>query len=1151
MGMTCAFVQVDGRLDGIGKLTDLDANSAVVEYFTSPAGPLLERVRVPAQAVHPIELAAQTRIFWFDTAHHAWVAGRVDGGLVSARAIQATEDHYHVRFPNGQQARVPISGLYTRWAHPVEDPTDYLAARITDTPFWFDARSRIVRHISAQRAAFGGLTGLASAAVELLEHQVTIVRRILADPVERYLLADEVGLGKTIEAGILIRQHIIDQAYDAHVLVIVPGHLVAQWKNELESKFFLSGSPVEIVSDAALVGGKLRSTTWTMLVVDEAHRVTQGAFRNNPGERRSYEELRFLARNTPRVLLLSGTPVLHQEDGFLAMLHLLDPDAYPLDDREAFRQRVAERQSVAEATADLMDDASSFFAEDAIARIENLFASDLRLMELCATTRAHLEEEIEAPGRVAALRALRSHLTEVYRLHRRLLRTRRGDPRVQAFLPVRTGLIKIEHEDQSRVEAFDFLEAWRLALSTDELEASANQQLFSAFVEAALSHPLVLLRMMDARLANVRADQTASQSEPNNGNARRDGSSASIKSVILTKGAEGYAFSELAAERVTGPVNDHNLTASLGRLREHGWTPILQDEVRRSTQSGTRKWAFETESELLQQRHRLISSSLAQDLRTAALSEWLRSHPDVRKAIVFVDDTEVADMVRNHLGDFLPSHWIQRFRGHAEDVQTFESSTTAAVLVCDAGAEEGLNLQRHGAVIIHYDLPLAPARIEQRIGRVDRIEARGRLRNVCFSSGQPYEREWLACLDQAIRIFHRSVAPLQYALAEATERIRTNLVQDGWTAIDDESVRLSDPKAGLDSELRRIYAQEAIDAIDINTDADTQFYQALLDQDESIAVDGERILNSWVTDRLQFGRRHLERSVFRYFHDLHRPTLLPMYETINRFQGCVDREALAGWRHGAPLEAMTFDRVTAETKGVSLLRVGHPFLQALESLVRSDDRGMAFAMWRYVPEWRDAAQPILRFDFVIEADVYAGKADRVPVSSAVLRRRADASFPVRYRTVWLTTDLEEVTEPQLLTLLSQPYSKWSRSDGGRDFNLRSERWDRAAQLVSIGDWSELCVKARSRAEGLIRNGAEFRMQCYRHASRVRDSAATTANAFSSRKARLPDAVRQSEERMEEMEAKLAEALIDGIQHPAMRVDSAGVVVISGESLESE
>src|SRR2546430_862596 len=105
MGIPCAFVKVDGRLDGIGKLVDLEAKCAVVEYFVSPAGPSFERVRVAASTVHPIELSAQTRIFWFDRSHSNWMAGRVDGGLVSARAIQATEDHYHVRFPNGQQAR--------------------------------------------------------------------------------------------------------------------------------------------------------------------------------------------------------------------------------------------------------------------------------------------------------------------------------------------------------------------------------------------------------------------------------------------------------------------------------------------------------------------------------------------------------------------------------------------------------------------------------------------------------------------------------------------------------------------------------------------------------------------------------------------------------------------------------------------------------------------------------------------------------------------------------------------------------------------------------------------------------------------------------------------------------------------------------------
>jgi len=1152
MGIASAFVQVDNRLDGIGKLIEFDEHWAEVEYFKSPAGPCLEHLRVPVKSVRTVELLPQTRIFWFDTARRTWLAGRVDGGLVAARAIQAAEDHYHVRFPNGQEARIPVSQLYTRWAHPIEDPTDYLAARITDTPFWFDGRSRIVRHIAAQRAAFGGLTGLASSAVELLEHQVTIVRRILADPIERYLLADEVGLGKTIEAGVLIRQHTIDYPYDAKVLVIVPEHLLPQWKDELQNKFFLGTPRVEIASEAALLTGKSASSARTMLVVDEAHRIAQRAFSPDARDRSVYEELRSLSRSIPRLLLLSGTPVLHQEDDFLAMLHLLDPDAYPLGDREAFRRRVSERQNLAEATADLTDDASCFFAEDAINRIEKTFASDPRLIELCSAARSHLNEDTGAPDRVASLRALRSHLTDVYRLHRRLLRTRRGDQRVQVLLPVRTGLTTIEYEDQSRVEAFDFLDAWRLSLSPHELREPANRELYAAFVEAALSHPLVLLRTLDARLANC-GNRCCTLNDDSNSQRGRDGGRGPERRIVPARTAEGHDFSDREANPVTRSLSDHSLAVSFNRLREHGWTPLVTGSTVPNTPKVTRNraWAFEGEKDLLEQRRRLIAGSLSRDLRVVALSDWLQSKTHVRKAIVFVDDAEVADVVRKELQDSLPTQWIRRFRGSAQDIEAFEACDTLAVLVCDASAEEGLNLQRCGAVIVHYDLPLAPSRIEQRIGRVDRIEARGRLRNVAFSSGQPYEREWLKCLDRVVRIFNRSVAPLQYALAEATTRIRSGLVHDGCSAIEDEITRLNDPNTGLEGELRRIHAQEAIDAIDIDSDADAQFFERLLEQDESATVEGERTLNSWVTDRLQFGRQHLSGAVFRYFHDLRRPTLLPMQETISRFQGCVDREVLTGWRAGAPLEPMTFDRATAETKHVSLLRVGHPFMQSLEALIRSDDRGTAFAMWRQVPGWSDAAQLMFRFDFVIEADIHAFNPDLVAVSGAALRRRADQAFPVSYRSVWLTSDLEEVKDPKLLDLLSQPYSKWPRTDGGRDLNLRSERWEWAVPRLSIGDWSELCTKARKSAEDKLRNGVELRSNCERYAARVRDSAANIANAFSSRIARLSGTVRRAEEQLARMEAMLAEGLIAGIQNPAMRVDSAGVIVISGVPLEVE
>lgn len=1087
MGKMDAFVEIDGDADGIGKIIDFDAETAEIEYFESPAGPSLRTVRVPVKRIRGVELTAQTRVFWLDPARSAWYAGRVDGGLVSAAAINAKEDHYHISFPNKQDARIPVSQLYVRWSHPVEDPTHYLAARVTDTPFFSDGRSRFVRHIMEQRAAFGGLTALASSAVELLEHQVAIVRRILADPIERYLLADEVGLGKTIEAGILIRQHVIDLPDTARVLVIVPEHLVSQWEDELESKMFLSSEDgVHVVPETALLDSRLNSANPTLLVVDEAHRPALKAFSSDPRERHTYNQLRLLATKTPRLLLLSGTPVLHQEDGFLAMLHLIDPEAYPLHDLDSFRRRVEERLSVAEAITDLADDASSFFAEDAISRLEKAFQSDPRLMGLCSIARLHIHESLDSSSRMASLSNLRSHVAEAYRLDRRILRTRRGDPRVEMFLPQRTGLVTIEHEDQGRLEAFDFLDAWRSSVDYGEVRDTEKETLFAALVASALSHPLVLLRHMDARLA-------------------------------LRRG-----------ERV----------------------PPLSEDRRKVL--GV-EWAFEGEREILEQRRRLIAAALDREERAVRLAEWFRANADVRKAIVFVDDPKVANQVAETLKELLDSEFVLRYLGDSESVRIFEKSSQLSILVCDGTVEEGLNLQRCGAIIVHYDLPLEPARVEQRIGRVDRIEGRGKIRNVAFTGGYPYEREWLQCLNQAIRVFDRSVAPLQYVLAEATNRIRAALLAEGTVAIEQEIVRFSDKTSGLDSELRRIRAQESIDAIEVGQTQDRDFFDALVESDDLVSTEGEGAVNSWLVERLGFVRHVLEDGITRYTYDPRKPTLLPALQVAARFIGCIDKDALRNSRHGFPFFPVTFDRVMAEKSGVGLLRVGHPLMQGIETLIRSDDRGMAFAMWRYVPRSLKTPRLFFRFDFVVEvnlAHAYEAGAELI-TSREALRRRADEAFPVSHRSVWLTSDLDEVKNRALLRLLELSYSKHLRPDGGWDVNLRPELWDSAASAVSLGDWPSLCANARDKAERAMRSDPTFRKQLSTSAERVRHTAAAVSIALLSRIERLTGPSRSSEERTADLEGSLSRSLVQGIEEPSIRVDSAGAVILASTPLGGE
>jgi ATP-dependent helicase HepA len=83
--------------------------------------------------------------------------------------------------------------------------------QINETAFWHQARSEFVRHLVYQHQVNKGLPALISSSIELVPHQVAVVHRVLHDPFQRYLLADEVGLGKTIEAGALIRQFTLDE----------------------------------------------------------------------------------------------------------------------------------------------------------------------------------------------------------------------------------------------------------------------------------------------------------------------------------------------------------------------------------------------------------------------------------------------------------------------------------------------------------------------------------------------------------------------------------------------------------------------------------------------------------------------------------------------------------------------------------------------------------------------------------------------------------------------------------------------------------------------------------------------------------------------------------------------------------------------------
>ncbi|RKH18564.1 hypothetical protein D7X74_09185 [Corallococcus sp. CA047B] len=1063
-----SFVESEENDLGVGKLVEFDGRSASIEYFVSPASNARKVLQVDIKSLSPVQLHAQSRVFCWDAARAVWRAARLlDGEPASNSGV----DHYQVAFPNKQAALVPAFDMFLRWRHPVDDPTDWLASTITETPYWHERRARFIRFVTGHRSNFCGLSGLASSSIDLHRHQVAVVRRVLRDPVQRFLLADEVGLGKTIEAGIIIRQYFLDHPHDATALIVVPEHLVEQWRGELQDRFHLGDhldDSIHVTASNKLSELKFR-TEPGMLILDEAHQSARWAYSTQRWQRATYEVLEKLARKVPRVLLLSATPLLHNEDGFLAMLHLLDPQVHRIEDRERFHKLVASRQEIAEHLQSLQDDVAELFLEGTLDGIDQLAPEDSRLRSLVDSVRALAGEEEDNEQRISAIRTLRAHIGETYRIDRRMLRTRRESESVASDLPQRTGAVRVSHLCDARTTAAKLLDEWQERASF-QVRSAGNpafeeeiQRLFTQLVEAFLSHPFV--------------------------------------------------------------------------LREHF------TKRGRALDKGTRA-AFDSEREWLSNAEELIASPLEHDARLDALlkvvaEQQARKH----RAVIFIDEPRVADCV----------HTVLSARASGKVLRApfaANTNTGAVAIICDRHAEEGLNLQGEKAVVVHYDLPLSPNRLEQRIGRLDRIGARGSVGSILLLSETRWEETWAACLQGAVGVFSNSVAPLQYVIEEQMRSLTAGLLHDGTAAIEQAAARMHDDEKGLQPELKRIRAQEALDSTDPAELEDGFSFDTLEEHDlkDDTVVEAMR---AWAVEGLQFeDRPEREPKSFRYAYS-HRDrgsnTLIPVMDLISSLDQAIEGSGRGGeWR----TFKMTASRRFASRTHSPLLRVGHPFLDGLTKLARNDDRGIAWALWRSIPGYQadSVGDVFFRFDFLVEVDLDPAleflQSSGEPTHA--LRRRSDEAFPPIFQTVWVDRDGEPVLSPGTRAQLEESYRQESR--GGTDHNLNPERWEVVANMGLLSNWEDTCRAARKRAEALLTADVGLGQLTEDHAQRIESHAATVAARLSSRLAHLEEgSSREAEQRHMELENRLAAALARGIRQPRLRPDSVGAVFLSGQN----
>ncbi len=253
-------------------------------------------------------------------------------------------------------------------------PSERLFSGQIDHDKWFELRYQTLKQLN--RLAHSELYGLSGCRTSLIEHQLYIAHEVATRYAPRVLLADEVGLGKTIEAGLILHHQL--QTERAHrVLIIVPETLLHQWLIEMLRRFNLhfkifdknrcqdileEGNFNNIFHSEQLALCSLNFLTsnkamfhqcldaqWDLMVVDEAHHLQW-----QPGQSSiEYDCIEKLAAQTRGVLLLTATPEQLGKESHFARLRLLDPDRFP--DYEQFIEEEKSYEPIAQVVQHLLD----------------------------------------------------------------------------------------------------------------------------------------------------------------------------------------------------------------------------------------------------------------------------------------------------------------------------------------------------------------------------------------------------------------------------------------------------------------------------------------------------------------------------------------------------------------------------------------------------------------------------------------------------------------------------------------------------------------------------------------------------------------------------------------------------------------------------
>lgn len=1000
---------------------------------------------------------------------------------------------YDVTFTrDGLRARLSEVDLSLTESSCADDPLSVLAGLGHGGYSLFQVRENLVSALNQQLRQGSGLRALLSSRIDLRPHQAYVAGLVLLDAKRRFLLADEVGLGKTIEAGIVIHDLLINKP-TARILVVCPGALTQQWLCELYSKF--GGHVFKLLelhasdrinwpkvtkliapfSQAAYEHAEqLLAIPWDMVVIDEAHHLL--------ASESLYEFSLRLSNNAPSVLLLSAIPAQRREDEFLRLLGLLDPQQYTPEvvaQRDRFRELFEAQRAIGRKLRLLrrrLDGIANqdFTKEETIEQATDLLS--LPVLRDDATLAAKVDGLTSLTDRFQQeVGEILHYVGDTYRINRRILRNRRERlVEEEQIVPIERKVVLLPYAaEQLELEVNESIHTLVVAAKhqglRDELLTTLSRVLWQSVV-----HPRAVCDVLESLAA----------AEPRK---LKERGIDFLALGYLSGYSEWDAYLDLLCKAVRHCVGDDLVREAMACAMR--WS--------RDARSYTRY------NELLKLLRNKISP---------------RSRPP--KILVFAGFPNVAADLAERLRHDFGEEAATEFRSDLDreekeaNVRQFRSNPTTWLMVSDESGGEGRNFQ-FADELVHLDTPWYVSRVEQRIGRLDRLgrekEAHTEVLSEVIFDDTSVEGGLVRCYDTGIGVYRRSISGLEFALRDVEIRIVQTAIDEGSEGLTQIAEELAE---FAEEERARDESEALLDEASFDRLAAEKFRRVRHSEQNELAL--EETFTEYL--RMVASNRSVRRISDSEFAD---GLWMLRADEIHQIRG----ESTNGALDQTTPFTGSFRRAIAQQRlDLHFFNLGHPLFEVICHALFSDTVGRTYAV-----EIKDLArEPWVGFEFVFHP---------VPDTSQLgdnvgLQNQARQLFTFQPKHVFCLYDGRLEDDSEMLLHMRQSLDK---EDKGRIWwNLTKNKALVLQEVFISPSWDQLVHQLSESATDEATR---------RFASEVNSVVATASKRLSEQMRQLTNANGEAHE------VEQLQCLQRSLRDWRVQLDSIGFLSINGRILE--